>query len=123
VNQLGRIQAVGGVNEKIEGFFETCRKRGLDGSHAVIIPADNVKHLMLRDDIVEAVESNEFTVYAAKHIDEALSILTGREAGERADGGEFEDDTVNRKVEDQLIAFARKRRQFAESAGGNEQDR
>lgn len=121
VNQLGRVQAVGGVNEKIEGFFETCRKRGLDGSHAVIIPADNVKHLMLRDDIVEAVESKKFTVYAVHHIDEAVSILTHEEAGERAASGEFEDGTVNRQVEDQLIAYARKRRQFAESAGGSEQ--
>lgn len=121
INQLGRVQAVGGVNEKIEGFFETCRKRGLDGSHAVIIPADNVKHLMLREEIVEAVKSKRFTVYAVQHIDEAVSLLTGQDAGERLASGEFEQGTVNRKVEDQLIAFARKRRQFTESKGGDEQ--
>ena len=117
VNQLGRVQAVGGVNEKIEGFFETCRERGLDGSHAVIIPADNIKHLMLREDIIAAVAAKQFAVYAVRHIDEAVALLTGRPAGTRVDGGAFEEGSVNRKVEDQLLAYARKRREFAESAG------
>jgi lon-related putative ATP-dependent protease len=120
VNQLGRIQVVGGVNEKIEGFFETCRQRGLDGSHGVIIPADNVKHLMLREEIIEAVNAKRFTVYAVRHIDEAVSILTGQEAGQRETDGAFQEGTVNRKVEDQLILYAKQRRRFAESPGGNE---
>jgi predicted ATP-dependent protease len=120
VNQLGRVQAVGGVNEKIEGFFETCRRRGLDGSHGVIIPADNVKHLMLREDVIEAVNDKLFSVYAVRHIDEAVSLLTGQEAGQRGADGEFKPGTVNRKVEDQLILYARQRRKFAEPSGGDE---
>ncbi len=120
VNQLGRVQAVGGVNEKIEGFFETCRRRGLDGSHGVIIPADNVKHLMLREDVIEAVNDKLFNVYAVRHIDEAVSLLTGQEAGQREADGGFKAGTVNRKVEDQLILYARQRRKFAEPSGGDE---
>ncbi len=120
VNQLGRVQAVGGVNEKIEGFFEICRRRGLDGSHGVVIPADNVKHLMLREDVVAAVRRKEFTVYAISHVDEALTILTGRLAGDRDDGGQFPEGTVNRKVEDQLIHYAQSRRQFAEGAAARD---
>jgi lon-related putative ATP-dependent protease len=119
VNQLGRVQAVGGVNEKIEGFFEICSKRGLDGSHGVVIPRDNVKHLMLREDIVDAVENSRFSIYAVEHVDEAVAVLTGEDAGKRDTGGEFPPETVNRKVEDRLIDYARKRRQFAQS-GGNE---
>jgi predicted ATP-dependent protease len=120
VNQLGRIQAVGGVNEKIEGFFAICKKRGLDGSHGVIIPVDNVKHLMLREEIVAAVKAKRFTVYAVRQMDEAVSVLTGKEAGQRGADGEFEAGTVNRRVEDQLISYAKKRRQFAESSSHGE---
>ena len=114
VNQLGRVQAVGGINEKIEGFFDVCKQRGLDGSHAVIIPRDNVKHLMLRDDVVEAVKSGAFTVYAARHVDEAVALLTGIEAGERGDDGRFPEGSVNAKVEEQLIRYAQLRKAFAE---------
>lgn len=121
INQLGRVQAVGGVNEKIEGFFETCRKRGLDGSHGVIIPADNVKHLMLREEVVEAVREESFTVYAVKHIDEAIAILTGMDAGQRDADGEFQPGTVNRRVEDQLLSYATSRKEFAEPSNGNEE--
>ena len=113
VNQLGRVQAVGGINEKIEGFFEVCRERGLDGSHGVIIPRDNVKHLMLRDEVVQAVEDGKFEVYSVTHVDEALSLLTGCEAGERGRDGEFPDDSVNAKVEAQLIRYATLRKAFA----------
>ena len=119
VNQLGRVQAVGGVNEKIEGFFEICRKRGLDGSHAVVIPADNVKHLMLGADIVDAAQNGQFTVYAVHDIDDAIEVLTGRVAGERDDDGQFAADTVNRLVEDQLVRFASTRKQFAEAGNAN----
>jgi lon-related putative ATP-dependent protease len=122
VNQLGRVQAVGGVNEKIEGFFEICEKRGLDGSHGVVIPQDNVKHLMLKEVIVEAVKDKRFTVYAIEHVDDAITILTGEEAGQRDASGEFPSGTVNRKVEDRLVEYARKRRQFSETPSSNEQD-
>ena len=117
INQLGRVQAVGGVNEKIEGFFDICKQRELDGSHAVVIPADNVKHLMLREDVVEAVQKGRFTVYAVHMFDEAIEILTGEAAGARGADGRFADGSVNRRVEDRLVEFARHRKQFAEAAG------
>ncbi len=119
INQLGRVQAVGGVNEKIEGFFGICQRRGLDGSHAVVIPQNNVKHLMLKEHVVEAVQDNKFAVYAVEHIDEAVEILTGQPAGNRSADGRFPDGTVNRKVEDRLLRYAGQRRKFA---GGKNKD-
>jgi lon-related putative ATP-dependent protease len=119
-DQLGRIQVIGGVNEKIEGFFDLCKERGLDGSHGVIIPRDNVKHLMLREDVVEAVEQGQFNVFAVKSVDEALSVLTGVEAGQRDDKGEFPKDSVNDRVEQQLIRYAGLRKTFAEGPNGDE---
>ena len=117
VNQLGRVQAVGGINEKIEGFFGVCKERGLDGSHAVIIPGDNIKHLMLTEEVVEAVDNDLFNVYAVQSVDEAIAVLTGRTAGERDIDGIFPPDTLNRLVEDKLIQYATRRKQFAEAAG------
>jgi lon-related putative ATP-dependent protease len=114
VNQLGRVQAVGGINEKVEGFFDVCKERGLDGSHAVIIPKDNVKHLMLRDDVIAACDKGMFGVFAVRHVDEALSLLTGTEAGSRGADGQFPDGTVNAKVESQLIRYAKLRKSFTE---------
>lgn len=122
VNQLGRVQVVGGVNEKIEGFFDLCKKRGLDGSHGVIMPRDNVKHLMLREDVVEAVEQRQFSVFAVQNIDEALSILTGMKAGKRNDAGEFPEGSVNYRVEQQLIRYASLRKSFAESSDGDDKE-
>jgi len=116
VNQLGRVQAVGGINEKIEGFFAVCKERGLDGSHAVVIPHDNIKHLMLREEVVEAVHENLFNVYAVRNIDEAFAALTGRRAGARDKDGEFPPSTLNRLVEDKLIQYASRRKQFSEGA-------
>ena len=117
INQLGRVQAVGGVNEKIEGFFEICRQRGLDGSHAVIIPRDNVKHLMLREDVVAAVEQEKFAVYAVATIDEAIELLTGQPAGQRSADGQFPANSVNYRVEQQLVHYAKQRRGFVREAG------
>ena len=116
INQLGRVQAVGGVNEKIEGFFEICRQRGLDGSHGVIIPRDNVKHLMLREDVVAAVEQGQFTVYAVATIDEAIELLTGQPAGDRGANGQFPAGSVNHRVEGQLVRYAKQRRGFTREA-------
>lgn len=116
VNQLGRVQAVGGVNEKIEGFYRICKERGLDGSHAVVIPQDNVKHLMLADEVVEAVQNKKFNVYAARHIDEVLELLTGGQAGERRNDGQFAPGTLNRLVEQKLIQYATQRHRFDEGA-------
>jgi len=109
VNQHGQIQAIGGVNEKIEGFFDLCRSRGhLDGQ-GVLIPSSNVRHLMLRGDVVDAVRSGKFHIYAVETIDEGIEILTGVPAGERAASGKFSDGTVNQKVESRLIELAEKR--------------
>ncbi len=121
VNQLGRIQAVGGVNEKIEGFYLLCRERGLDGSHGVIIPEANVKHLMLSEDVVRAVAEGKFQVYAISHIDEAVELLTGRIAGDRDKEGCFAAGTVNRLVEDQLLSYANKLKGFSASENGDQE--
>lgn len=94
VNQLGEVQPIGGVNEKIEGFFESCDKRGLTGNQGVIIPARNIKHLALRRSIVEAVEAGKFYVLGVNRIEEALEILTGKPAGERDANGQFPEDTI-----------------------------
>lgn len=94
VNQLGEVQPIGGVNEKIEGFLESCSRRGLTGKQGVIIPARNTKHLALRRDVVEAVESGHFTIYAVNTMEEAIELLTGVAAGERGLDGEYPPDTV-----------------------------
>ena len=116
INQLGRVQVVGGINEKIEGFFDVCRQRGLDGSHGVIIPKENEKHLMLREDVVDAVREGSFAVYGVRTIDEAIGILTGYEAGVRDSNGKFPERSVNFLVEQQLIDYAQLRQKF----GGND---
>ncbi len=113
VNQHGQVQAIGGVNEKIEGFFDICNSRGLTGGQGVLIPAANIKHLMLRGDVVEAVASGRFDVYPVGTIDQGIEVLTGVPAGERDERGRFPDGTVNARVEARLQAFAAARRAFA----------
>jgi lon-related putative ATP-dependent protease len=113
VNQWGEVQAIGGVNEKIEGFFDACRARGLTGSQGVLIPASNVQHLMMREDVVEAVGKKQFSIYAVRTIDEGIEILTGVKAGERSADGRFPAATINRMVEDTLKSFAERGRAFA----------
>ena len=117
VNQLGRVQAIGGVNEKIEGFYRVCKERGLDGTQGVVIPRDNVKHLMLAEEVVEAVRNQQFSVYAARHVDEVIELLTGCQAGERESDRQFGPGTINRLVEDKLIHYATRRQHFAEGSG------
>ena len=116
VNQHGQIQAIGGVNEKIEGFFDLCQARGLTGSQGVIIPASNVRHLMLRHDVVEAVRNGRFQIFAVETIDQGMEILTGVPAGERGNSGKFPEGSVNARVEARLIDFARKRQAAAQPA-------
>lgn len=106
VNQLGEVQAIGGVNEKIEGFFDVCKVRGLDGRQGVIIPAANVQHLMLREDVVEAVRNDQFSVWPVKTIAEGIEILTGMPAGVRGGDGAFPDGSVYQRVEEKLKVFA-----------------
>jgi lon-related putative ATP-dependent protease len=117
VNQHGMIQAIGGVNEKIEGFFDVCQARGLTGTQGVLIPASNVQHLMLRDDVVQACESGRFAVYPVGTIDEGITLLTGSPAGTRGVDGRFPEGTINRLVEDRLSRFAAARRAFASNDG------
>jgi lon-related putative ATP-dependent protease len=113
VNQRGEIQPVGGVTKKVEGFFDVCRIKGLTGSQGVIVPEQNVKTLMLREDVVEAVGDGKFHVYPVRTIDEGIAILTDCEAGERQQDGTYPEGTVNRLVNDQLEELAKKLREFA----------
>jgi len=106
VNQLGEVQAIGGVNEKIEGFFDVCKERGLTGDQGVLIPASNIKHLMLRIDVVEAVAQGRFAVYPVSTIDEGIEILTGLPAGDRDADGRFPAGSINGRVEARLIGFS-----------------
>jgi predicted ATP-dependent protease len=110
VNQHGVVQAIGGVNDKIEGFFDICAARGLTGSQGVLIPRANARHLMLRADVVQACATGRFAVWPVATIDEGIALLTGRPAGERGADGTYPADTVNRVVEDRLSHFARLRR-------------
>jgi predicted ATP-dependent protease len=120
VNQHGEVQAIGGVNEKIEGFFDVCRDRGLNGEQGVLIPAANVKHLMLRHDVVEACAQGRFHIYPVATVDQGMELLTGVPAGERDANGLFPDDTINQRVEVKLIVFAEQARLFA--AGQAQED-
>ena len=113
VNQQGQVQAIGGVNEKIEGFFDICQKRGLTGTEGVLIPSANVQHLMLRRDVIEACSASNFFIYPVATIDEGVQLLTGRPAGERSGEGVF-DWSICRLVEDRLHAFARIRQSFGQ---------
>jgi len=104
VNQHGEIQPVGGINEKIEGFFDVCAARGLTGEQGVIIPAANVRHLMLREDVVEAVRAGRFGVHAVSTVDEGLALLSGFETGVRGLDGRYPEGSFNAAVENTLAA-------------------
>jgi predicted ATP-dependent protease len=105
VDQHGRVQPVGGVIHKIEGFFETCKQRGLTGEQGVIIPAANVRSLMLRPEVVEAVAEGKFHIYPVATVDEGIEILTGVPAGERDEEGQFPEETVHARVLARLREF------------------
>jgi lon-related putative ATP-dependent protease len=113
VNQHGRVQPIGAVNEKIEGFFDLCEARGLSGVQGVVIPAENVKHLMLRRRVVDAVAQGQFQIFAAASIDDCMAILTGVEPGTPDAHGNYPPDSVNGRVTARLLEFADKRREFA----------
>jgi lon-related putative ATP-dependent protease len=117
INQFGRVQAVGGIHEKIEGFFDLCRQRGLDGSHGVIIPRANVQHLMLRDDVVEAAAHGRFHVWPVDDADQAIALLTGVPAGTADARGAVPEGTVHHRVAQTLAAMSRLRRQWAGASG------
>ncbi len=118
INQRGTIQAIGGVTEKIEGFFRVCMANGLTGDHGVIIPRANVNDLMLADEVIEAVENGLFSIWAVETIDEALEIITGKRAGKMRGDGSFAPTTVHGRVAARLDAFANK----GDSAESDEED-
>ena len=103
VNQHGESQVIGGVNEKVEGFFDVCVAKGLTGTQGVLIPANNVPHLMLHQDVTEACAKEQFHLYGYHNVDEAMSLLTGLPSGERGDDGQYPEGSINRLVEDRLI--------------------
>lgn len=112
VNQFGQVQAIGGVNEKIEGFFDLCQARGLTGKQGVLIPVANTKHLMLRQDVVETVRKGNFHIYAVETIDQGIELLTGLPAGELQEDGSYPPGTINRRVADRLAELAKIRRSY-----------
>ncbi len=120
VNQHGQVQAIGGVNEKIEGFFDICRARGLTGGQGVVIPAANVGDLMLRDDVRQAAADGRFSVYAADHVDQVIALLTGLAAGSPDANGLYPADSCNGLIQLRLLEWTAARQQFsgASEAGG-----
>jgi predicted ATP-dependent protease len=112
INQFGGVQAVGAVNEKIEGFFDICSARGLTGEQGVLVPRSNVQHLMLREDVVEAARENRFHVYPVDDVDHALTLLTGIDAGEPDARGQLPQGSVNERVAARLRQFSELRRAF-----------
>jgi predicted ATP-dependent protease len=116
INQHGRVQPVGGINEKIEGFFDVCQAKGLTGDQGVLIPTANMRHLMLRDDVVKAVEAGRFHIYAVDTVDQGIEVLTGKTAGVRDETGRFPDKSINGLVEHRLATFALQARAFRMAA-------
>lgn len=123
VNQAGEVQAIGGVNEKIEGFFDICKARRLTGAQGVLIPEANVEHLMLAPEVVESVRAGRFRVIPVKRIDEGIEILTGFPAGKRGRNGRFPAGSINARVEEKLTEFAMNRRRFGDLRGADQSDR
>ncbi|WP_456408515.1 Lon protease family protein [Caldithrix abyssi] len=112
VNQKGEVQAIGGVNEKIEGFFKVCQSRGLNGQQGVIIPQANVKNLLLKDEVVEAVRAGKFHIWAVDNIEDGLYILTGQKCGLRHKDGSYTQNSIFEKVRQRLVEFARQTQAF-----------
>jgi len=125
VNQHGEVQAIGGVNEKIEGFFDICASRGLTGDQGVLIPNANTKHLMLKPEVVDAVKAGRFNIYPVSRIDQGIELLSGRPAGERDAHGQYPENSLFRKVSDRLREMAEVRRKFGQqsSSEGTDHDK
>lgn len=119
VNQRGQIQPIGGVNEKIEGFFALCQARGLSGDQGVIIPVQNVRNLMLKSAVIEAVRAGKFSVWAVGTVDEGIEILTGLPAGQRQEDGSWPEGTVNFLVDKRLQELAEALHQFGQGKGND----
>jgi lon-related putative ATP-dependent protease len=117
VNQHGEVQAIGGVNQKIEGFFKVCRTKGLTGTQGVMIPTSNVGDLMLDPEVVDAVKEGKFQIWAVSHVDEGIEILTGMAAGERDENGDYPENTISYLVDERLEDLSRGMKEFMESSG------
>jgi predicted ATP-dependent protease len=117
VNQFGTVQAIGGVNEKIEGFFDLCAARGLSGEHGVLIPSSCVRHLMLRDEVVAAMAAGRFHIHAVDSVDQAMTVLTGRPAGAADAKGIVPKGTINQRVAAALAEMAATRHGYDEGRG------
>ena len=119
VNQLGKIQPIGGVNYKIEGFFAACKAKGLTGEQGVMIPRSNLRNLMLKDEVVEAISAGTFHIWSVETIDQGIEILTGTPAGEKGPDGSYPAGTINQLVESRLLELIENMRKFS---AGNEKD-
>jgi len=112
INQQGDIQAIGGVNEKIEGFFDVCRIKGLSGTQGVMIPESNVEDLMLREDVLDAVGAGKFHIWPVAKVEQGIEILTGCTAGQRKDDGSFEEGTAFALIDERLRTMAKTLKEF-----------
>ena len=118
VNQNGEIQAIGGVNQKIEGFFDVCRLKGLTGRQGALMPRANLRNLMLRADVVSAVTEGKFHIYAVSTIDEGIEVLTGIAAGERDHEGRYPEGSVNDRVQKKLQQYVEQQKRLAPGNSG-----
>ncbi len=123
VNQKGEVQAIGGINQKIEGYFEVCRAKGLTGKQGVLVPASNVKNLMLKESVVEAVAAGRFHIYPVSTIDEGIEVLTGMKAGKLRASGRFEPKSINDRVQKRLTALAERLREFGKGPENSENEK
>lgn len=114
VNQKGEVQAIGGVNEKIEGFYEVCKAKGLTGKQGAVVPESNVQNLMLKEEVGDAVKEGEFHIYSVRTIDDGMELLTGVKAGKRKADGSFDEGTVNHLVNKRLREMAERLKEFPE---------
>ena len=120
VDQHGNVQAIGGVNRKVEGFFDVCKRKGLTGDQGVMIPESNVKNLMLNQDVVSAVEDGDFHIYPISTIDEGIALLTGRDVGEKQVDGHYPPNTVNWEIKNRLQQLAERVKNYASENGSHE---
>jgi predicted ATP-dependent protease len=121
VNQIGQVQAIGAVSQKIEGFFDICNARGLTGDQGVLIPQANVRHLMLRDDVVTAAKTGKFRIYAVSDVDEAIELLTGIPAGTPDEQGNIPEGSINQLVAAQIAEMTAQRQSFNRPPDENNQ--
>ncbi len=120
VNQNGEVQAIGGATEKIEGFFDLCKAKGLAEGQGVMVPKDNLRNLVLKEEVVTAAREGKFHIYAIATIDEGIEVLTGIPAGESSEDGSYPDGTVHQLVEANLADMAKRAREFGRSRDNDE---